>query len=510
MNKNITHHVPAGFGDVNLKQIFDDSIASRSHKNDRWKDYAAWTLPYAYLDEGDTIDEISIDYQATGATAVNHLTNKLTTTLFNPAVPFFRIEATPDMIEQAKANGMNEAELDDLIGKTEREAMKYMDSTNLRNAVLTSVRNLIITGNSLLYTPPGAKAKAKVYSLRDYIIKRDLSGSAIVIITRDMKSINALPEDLQELCNQNGLDDPNMDVTLLTGIFRTKEGKFVVKQEVEDVFIVPRKKGVYNEDNLPWIPLSWNLLRGEDYGNGLVEEYAGAFHTLSTLTEAMHNLVAIASDIKGLVDPMGSTDIETLNSSAPGTWVYGNRDDVDFLQLEKLTDMRFISEQIAEIKREIGQGFLIGSASTRDAERVTASEIEMQAMELEESLGGVYTRLAEELQYPVAIRLLAQVDKDIAAMDISVVTGVDSLSRKSELDQIRLLFQDLTILNSLPPEVAKYLQYGEVINTFATHRGVDTEQFLKSTEAVEKEEQRQIALQAQLAKATAVQGKKGA
>ena len=497
---NITQCLPAGFGDITLSTIFDEDSSRRSTLDANWSQYAGWTLPYAYIEQGHSVgDEMQLDYQSTGASAVNHLVNKLATALFNPGQPFFRIDVTPELEAQAEAQGMETADLDQLAGEVERKAMASLDKTGLRTALMTAIRSIVITGNSLLYIPNDDK-KAQVYNLRDYVIKRDMAGEAVYMITRDTKSVVALPQELADRVRAEGITDPKADVTIYTGIFRTADNKYVVKQEIEKLFIIPNKQGVYTKDTVPWIPITWNLLRGQDYGNGLVEEYGGSFQTLSTLSAALHNLTAIAADIKLLVNPMGQTDIKTLNESPPGTCVYGNEEDVSYLQLDKMQDIGFLHAQMESIKQEIGKGFLLGSAGTRDAERVTATEIEMNAMELEETLGGVYSRLAEELQQPLATRLLRNMDEGLTELDIQIVTGVDSLSRKSELDQIRLLFQDLTILNSLPPEVAKYLNYNEVVQTFSTHRGIDTEKFLKTEEEMQAEEQRQIALQIQMAK----------
>lgn len=52
--------------------------------------------------------------------------------------------------------------------------------------------------------------------------------------------------------------------------------------------------------------------------------------------------------------------------------------------------------------------FLLNSAVQRQGERVTAEEIRYVAGELEDTLGGVYSILAQELQLPLAKRLLNQ------------------------------------------------------------------------------------------------------
>ena len=495
---DITQMLPAGFGEVQLSTMFEEEQTKRSHLESRWEDYAGWTLPYVFPMEGHTESlEMQTDYQSTGAKAVNALTNKLASTLFTHSRPFFRLEVSEEMAEQAVKRGIEPADLEELTSATEKAAMKEMDKVGLRTAILSAVRSLIVTGNSLLFLPPGGKL-AQTYSLKDYIIKRNLSGEDIVIITRDRKSLTALPKDLADQVRAQGITDPDAEVSLFTGIFRTEDNRFVVKQEIDKLFVVPAQKGVYTKENLLWIPLTWNLVRGMDYGNGLVEDYSGAFGSLSSLSESMHSLVAISADIKLLVDPMGQTDVKTLNDSPPGTAVYGSVEDVAFLQLEKQNDLNFISSEMDALKREIGQGFLIASAGQRDAERVTTVEIERDALELEESLGGIYSRLALELQHPVAIRLLASLDNNLTELEVQVITGVDALSRKSDLEAMRMLLDDLGALNVVPEDVRAWFKIGPTIKLFAAHRHVDYSSFLKSQDERDAEIAEEQAREAEL------------
>ena len=61
----------------------------------RWEQYAAFTLPRLFTSENwdEDTDELAHDWQAVGAQAVNHLTNKVMLALFAPSRPFMRLEA---------------------------------------------------------------------------------------------------------------------------------------------------------------------------------------------------------------------------------------------------------------------------------------------------------------------------------------------------------------------------------------------------------------------------------
>jgi len=483
---------------LSLQSEFDRLVSKRSYKEQDWRDYAGWTLPYLYpLDESESHTEMQHDYQSVGAQATNHLANKLAMTLFRPGVPFFRLDLTKEQLEELAAAGMSDEDTELALSLTEKESTKRLEKKKLRTAILMALKGIIVLGNSLLYVPK--KKSAQVYSLRDYVIQRDMGGDFFKIITKDTHVVATLPDDIKNLVRlSTDVDDDDLEqeVTIYTGIERQPDGRWSVWQEIENYFRVPREIGVYTEEDLPWIPLTWNLVRGHDYGTGLVEEYAGDYHTYSSLAEALVNLSSIVSDIKILVNPMGQTDVEDLNDADSGTYVYGNADDISFLQLEKFQDMKFLHDQMETYSRRIGAGFLFNTAVVRDAERVTAEEIRMQANELEGSLGGVYSRLGEEAQLPIARLILVDLDDALKDIEPTIITGMEALSRTSELDQMMLFFQDLALLAELPPEVAERLNYKGVMTRLGSARMVDYKDFMLDEEEVKANREERARLEA--------------
>jgi hypothetical protein len=485
-----------------LKVMFDNDEGNRGTYDGNWQDYAGWTLPYLYPEEDQTPGaEMQHDYQSLGAQAVNHLANKIVMTLFSPGRPFFRLELTPEQSAQLQEAGLSAADIEVLTGKVERQSMRNMEKVNLRTSVIMALKNLIVLGNTLIYFPPetGGQQKSQVYSLHDYRVRRDLSGTVIQIITRDRRVCSTLPEDLREACLSKGHKDDDK-IELYTGITRQSDGKYFVKQEIDEIAVVDTSHGIYPEADLPWLALTWNLVRGEDYGVGLVEEYSGDFSVLSQLSESVLNLASIAADIKILVNPMGQTDVDTLNQSESGTYLYGLPDDIAYLQLERMQDFQFVSGIMDSYSRRIGSAFLMNSQVTRDAERVTAEEIRLQANELESSLGGVYSRLAEEMQQPLARMLIATVDSELTKIEPVILTGVESLSRNSEHEQMMLFLNDLTMFASIPPEMVGELKLPDLARILATNRGIESDKFIKS-DAEKKAEQE--AAQEMVAESTA-------
>jgi hypothetical protein len=471
--------------EAELKMEFERLIGERSYLEHRWEDYAGWTLPYLFPhEEYYSTTEMQHDYQSLGAQCVNHLANKAVSVLYPPSRPFFRVELTPEQDAAMQEEGFTPGDIDVFTSRAEKQAMRNAEKIKLRTSAINGMKNLIALGNTLLYYPEEVGKPSQTYALRDYVVKRDLSGSIIRIITKDRKDVLTVPEEYQDSLKAKGFVEEDK-VDLFTGITRLPNGSFFVKQELEDVVITT--DGVYPEKDLPWNALAWNLVRGQDYGNGLVEDFAGDFHVLSSMAESNVNTIAIASDIKILVNPMGQTDIDALNNSEAGTYVAGLPTDIAYLQMEKMAELQYVTGFIDKYERRISSAFLLNTQVTRDAERVTAEEIRMNANELEASLGGVYSRLAEDMQLPLARLLLKSVNPELANMEPVILTGVESLSRNSEHEQMMLFLQDLGVMAAIPEPMIPNLKWDDIAKILASNRGLEYSKMIKTEEEKQEE-----------------------
>jgi hypothetical protein len=493
-------------GEYILRQEFLSNNSSREGTLTRCERYAGWTIPTVFPEEPlMEYDEMQLDYQSVGAQAVTNLSNKIMMALFQPSRPFFRMNLSPEQMEEVKSTGAEDAQIEAALAEAERTAMKNLNATNARIIMHDIVQQLIITGNSILHIPKDNSQPMCAYSVRDFSIKRDLRGRLLKVIIKETKAVAGLSDELADIARANGYMDED-DVSIYTGIQRVGADKFVVWQELEDLCYCHIKVGIYAQDDLPWIALTWNLARGKDYGTGLVELYAGDFHKLSELAASIKDYTAVMTDIKNLVNPAGMTDVRELSQAPSGAYVYGREQDIFVHQPQVANVSDFLTSQFDSTARRIGAAFLLNSAVTRDAERVTAAEIRMQAQELESSLGGVYTRLATELQLPLAKRLLRNLAPMFKDIEPVIVTGLESLSRNSELDNVRAFMQDMIILSDVPDEVKMWMDFGNVIAVLGAGHGVDYKKFLKTAQQVQQEKQAAMQAQAQMAgmEATAV------
>ena len=187
---------------------------------------------------------------------------------------------------------------------------------------------------------------------------------------------------------------------------------------------------------------------GEHYGRSHCEEYLGDLRSLENLTESIVKFAMISSKVIGMVNPNGITQVRRLVKAQTGDFVPGRKQDIEFLQLEKAADFSVAKNVADAIEARLSFCFMLNSAVQRTGERVTAEEIRYVAGELEDTLGGVYSILSQELQLPIVRVLLVQLqatsmipDLPREAIEPTVNTGMEALGRGQALDKLNRFIQ---------------------------------------------------------------------
>lgn len=468
----------------------------------RCEQYAALTLPKLCTPRGynQNSEELSHDYQSVGAQAVNHLANKLMLALFAPSRPFFRLDPTEKMLAEMKKAGMSEDVLAVSLSQAEAKAIRELDRMAMRPKLYEAVKNLIVLGNVLLELQ---KDSARVIGIKRYCTRRSASGKLLELLIMDTVEFNELEDVVQEECLRQGVrPSDDKSVKHYRWIKLLPSGDYQMTQHVDEIQLSRDHNGKWPEAKMPFRVLTWDIGDDANYGTGLVEDYKGDFAGLSMMSTAQIQAAILSSEFRWLVNPAGSTKPEDFRDSENGAAIPGMPNDVTLVQSGKSADLQVIRVISEDYIGRIGRGFLLGSAITRDAERVTAEEIRMQAQELETSLGGAYSRLAIDFQMPMAYWLMAMLKMNIHGTDIepSIVTGMDALSRGGDLENMKLFLGDCANLGNVNPLVLARMKIDTIIMGFATARRIDPGKYVKSEAEVQQEQQQQqAALQAQQA-----------
>ena len=459
------------------------------------------TLPYLISHDDNYKGKRTLlqPFQSVGAKAVVTLSAKLMLAMLPPQTAFFKLQIRDDKIGEEIEPEIR-SELDLSFSKIERNIMEYIAASSDRVVVHQALKHLIVSGNALIFM---AKDGLKHYPLNRYVVNRDGNGNVLEIVTKEMIDRKVLGLERQVPSKEpNGDYSSDEDDAEVYTYVRLDEGsgRWLWHQEV-DGQILPGSRSTAPKNASPWLVLRFNTVDGEDYGRGRVEEFIGDLRSLNGLAQALVEGASVASKVIFLVSPSATTKPGTLAKAGNGAIIQGRPEDVGVVQVGKTADFATAANLSQQIERRILEAFLV--MNVRQAERVTAEEVRLTQLELEQSLGGLFSLLTVEFLIPYLNRILLvlqrgnqipRIPKDLVRPKI--VAGVNALGRGQ--DQQALTQFIGTIAQTLGPEaLQKFIDPTEAIKRLAAAQGIDVLNLVKSPETMEAEMQQQQAMATQ-------------
>lgn len=481
--------------DINAKGRYTQLELKRETFLDRARECSELTLPTLIPPQGHSgSTTYPTPFQSIGARAVNNLAAKMLMALVPPNSPFFRLVVDDYDLAMLSGEGQR-GEVEEALSRIERSILAEIEVKNIRVPIFEALKHLLVSGNALVYLPPDGGMR--VFPLDRYVVQRDAMGNVLEIIVKETLSPTMLDDTTRSIIGdqEDGPGSPDKEVDIFTYIYLANTEQWLVRQEVKGTTI-PGSEGMYPVGRLPWLALRYDRIEGESFGRGLVEQYLGDLRSLEGLTRAIVEGSAAASKVLFLVKPNSTTKPRLISKTANGGIVQGDVNDVGVLQLNKFQDFRVSLDMIRSLTERLSYAFLLNSAIQRQAERVTAQEIQYMASELENTLGGVYSLLSQEFQLPLVQLLLKRSEEEGKLPQLpegivrpQVITGIEALARSQDLNK---LGQMLQMLQPLGPEViAREINIDDYIDRLAASLGIDTQGLIKSLEQKQQEAQQQ-------------------
>lgn len=487
LTKNSMRLKPKNTNEKPLEKRYQALAAKREPFLNRARVFSNYTIPNLYPLEGNGGDGTNTTgWQSFGSQAANTITNKLVMTLFPPHTSFAKLELTPEAKKLLSDEDQSIVENEKSLINVEKAALMEHERIAGRVGLGEALEHLTVGGTTCLYVP--SEGNLINYPLDRFVCRRDKSGNLIELIIEEIKSIDMFEPAIQAIirlnkANEGQYNKPDDEECKLYTRALFKQGFFQVTQEVVGEEIGESYR--VTRENFPFIVLRWKTNYGEDYGRSLVEQYAGDFHVIQFLSEALAKGMILMADVKYLIRPGSVTDVDHLIESPTGEFIYGNIDDIGVLQLEKYADFSPIATVLEKYERRVGQAFMV--SNTRDAERVTTYEIRRDAVQLEQSLGGAYTLLATTLQRPYFNQLLRRISFDVPAKLINtlITTGIEALSKLGDAEKLAQWTESMMGASQLPMGVQERIKWGEFAQHTANQLSLELPYFMSESEYAE-------------------------
>jgi hypothetical protein len=471
---------------------------------DTARDCAALSVPYLLTPTGVVNGQkLPTPWQSMGAKGVNVMASKLMLSLFPVNATFFKLQINDGKLSlDPSLSAAVKSEIDLSLSKMERVVMQNIAESQDRVILHQAMKHLIVTGNALVYM--GSKG-VKLYPLDRFVVVRDGEGNPTEVVTVESIDRQFLPEEFQteQARNVNDVADntsaPSVDVTVgenEVAVYtwaKLKDGQWRWRQEAEGK-ILPDSLGKAPKNTTPWLPLRFNVVDGEDYGRGRIEEYLGDLKSLEGLMQAMVEGSAAAAKVVFLVSPAATVKPSTLAKAGNGAIIQGRAEDVTAVQVSKQADFSSAYQMIQSLTQRLSEAFLI--LTVRQSERTTAEEIRATQQELNEQLGGIYGNLTVELVRPYLQRKLftLQRSKELPQLPKGIVyptiiAGLEGIGRGQDRESLMMFLQ--TISQALGPEaMAQYIDPEEAVKRLAAAQGIDTLKLVKTADMRQQEQQK--------------------
>jgi hypothetical protein len=439
------------------------------------------------------------------------MASKLMLSLFPVNTKFFKLQISDGKLAQdPELDAAARSEIDLVLSKMERVVMQHVNESNDRVALHQAMKHLVVTGNVLLYM---GKKGLKLYPLDRYVVVRDGEGTITELVTVEAIDKQFLPRDFfkndKKLRDKSGplqpdnhvgsdgagsiadlkLDPENNEIAVYTWA-KLQDGQWRWHQEADDR-IIPGTESSSPKSVAPWLALRFNVVDGEDYGRGRIEEYLGDLKSLEALSQAIVEGSAAAAKVVFLVSPSATTKPNQLAQAGNGAIIQGRPDDVGVVQVGKTADFKTAYDMIAMLTQRLSEAFLV--LNVRQSERTTAEEIRAVASELNEQLGGIWSGLTTDLLRPYVVRKLSELQRQKQLPTFpkgmvfpTVIAGLEGVGRAQDREALMLFMQ--TIAQTLGPEVmGNFLKPDEAIKRLAAAAGIDYLGLVKTQEELAQE-----------------------
>ena len=483
---------------MTARERYNELVTDRRQFLDKAVDCSKLTLPYLIQDDTSsrpTHETLNVPWQSVGSKCVVGLAAKLMLAILPPQGSFFKLQPREDKIgEDIPPEARSEMDLS--LSKMERIVMDYIAASNDRVVIHQALKHLIVGGNALLFM---SKDGIKNYPLNRYVVNRDGNGNVLEIVTKELISRDVLGYDIPKKQPNTGIDETNAgthtdDVEVYTCV-KLENGRWVWYQEVEDM-IIPGTRSTAPKNASPWLVLTFNSVDGEQYGRGRVEEFLGDLKSLEGLSQALVEGAAAASKVIFLVSPSSTTKPSVIAKAGNGAIVQGRAEDVQVVQVGKTADFSTAAQMSQTIERRLLEAFLV--MNVRNAERVTAEEVRLTQLELEQQLGGIFSLLTTSFLIPYLDRTLLvlqrsnelpKLPKDIIRPQI--VAGVNALGRGQDREALTMFMQ--TVAGTVGPEaLMKFINPIEAIKRLAAAQGIDVLNLVKTPDEIESDKEQMI------------------
>lgn len=405
--------------------------------------------------------------------------------------PFFKF--------RLKSGVTPDDELQNFLNGVERQVYNKLINSNLRDVVYETLQHLLVTGD--VFVMMDDSYTFRLIRLDHFVVQRDPIGEP-----REILWLEYIPKDAEKDDFRPSTDSVTSEYnhtgfeTIYARAIRDAEaGKWTVTHQ--NVKGEALNNGEATEFQIPpFDVIGWTHIAHEDYSRSYVEENIGDIDALESFTELLQQGLAASSAFWMGVNSMGATDIKDVANREVGSWVGAKDGDIFTISPSATLRPQVSAAQSAVeyMRREVGQLFLMTSASIPSGDRVTATAVRMIGLDLENVTGGSFGRTADRLFSFIIRRAVHQMIRDGeldaglweqfftpgGELNIDILTGLEALSSDAQLNSLLQLGQ---VVAQSPEKAQEKFNWEHWMQQIIMRNGFDSDEFIVDDEEIQQQ-----------------------
>ena len=508
------HGTSKGPGEIAAQFMTDDG--SRTESLDRARLCAALTKPGVLPPrDQDSDSKLPESYQSIGAWGVTNFVGAMHSATFPAGLPWFmftlapEIEFNPTISNETKQDFLNDmfAFQVSIQAMLDSSHLDDQENGNKRAAAFfsrqyASLTQLAITGDTLEQVMDDYRIK--VFRRDKYVTKRDSCGDILYhIILEECDPLDCMTDvqiqnahlDKAQLKEKPVCERLMPMHTMVEWQPWTRT--WVIRQEVNGFVCNTSQESV-----TPYLCTPYELVAGENYGRGFVEQSLGNLRSLNNLKKRMLEFAAMCSKFHIMPDQNCMIDRNDFKADS-GTIIEGGRvgagalQDVALFKVDKYPDFKVVESTIAQISGELARAMQIESEITPAKERTTAYQVQRVQAQLQSATGGMFSTIQDEKHIPLIRRLVHMARRDRVlqkwpdrSVRIDVLTGLAAVSKQAKLGNV---LGALDVLARVNPNIVQRFNDQVLIDTIMRYSNIHEPGLVRSDKEMAAEQQKAIA-----------------
>jgi len=448
-----------------LKERYNTGSKERSQFLRRAQHNALLTIPSLMPMDGKKDGAHLVEpYQGLGSMTNIHLSSRMAINFLPAGRPYLRLDLPPRV--QMELEGEVPTDISVGLSKSEQMIQAEVEDKGWRKSTLMTLQQLICSGNILEFLQPNNTIKH--YRLDQYVQWFDNEGRFIECVIKEEFPASEIPESMNPPSQVGATMNGEEKVELYTQVKYIGNGKYrrIMTWSNDEPVGQPTE---WDEARMPYIPLGWTWMPGENYARAKTSDHIADLRSLDALEKAQLEMAAMASRNFILIRPGATANTlrSRLTRARNGDVLVADPDSVAAKTFENFRGVQQIQQHIQVLRDSLSRAFLLTSGGQRDAERVTATEIERDIAEIESALGGVFSMLAQEMmKRRTQVLMFQMMDQqklpkvDDNMVTPTILTGLEALSRERDVSRA---MQAAQIVQAFGPEAVDVVKLEQVI-----------------------------------------------